>query len=273
MDWKRFDIGRLIFAALLGAYGLYLVFNRQAVMSSWLHGVSLAIHEAGHYFIFALAPEFLMILGGSLTQCVLPLLFVFQFWRTNQQFAVFATLFWVGYNVLDTAVYVADARAMQLPLLGGENTIHDWNYLLDALNLLAADEFIAGIFWVIGSFCMLLSFSGCVWYAQGDQTRLPWQPSNDPDRVPVSSLRNLGERSGRLLNGIGIKTQADLEAFGALEAYLVLVEQKATQPSRSLLLALYGAVTQQDWQRINRVDKEKLFKQAGLLETNQMVVK
>ncbi len=269
MRLKRFGIGRLIFAALLGAYSVYLVFNREAVMSSWLHGVSLAIHEAGHYFIFALAPEFLMILGGSLTQCVMPLLFVFQFWRTGQQYAVFATLFWVGYNVLDTAVYIADARAMLLPLLGGDNSIHDWNYLLNALNLLPFDGLIAGVFWVIGSLCMLFSFLGCVWYAQGDQTPLPWQPSKDPERVPVSSLRNLGERSGRLLNGIGIKTQADLEAFGALEAYMALIEQKAIQPSRSLLLALYGAVSNQDWQRINRVDKEKLFKQAGLLETNQ----
>jgi hypothetical protein len=272
MKLQHFGIGRLIFAAVLAAYSIYLVFNREAVMSSWLHGVSLAIHEAGHYFIFALAPEFLMILGGSLTQCVMPLLFVFQFWRTGQQYAVFATMFWVGYNVLDTAVYIADARAMQLPLLGGEAVIHDWNYLLTALNVLPFDELIASVFWGFGSLCMLVSVLGCVWYAQGDETRLPWQPSTDPEVVPVSSLRNLGERSGRLLNGIGIKTQADLEAFGALEAYMVLVEVRATQPSRSLLLALYGAVTNQDWQRINRVDKEKLFKQAGLLETNPPVV-
>jgi hypothetical protein len=269
MGLKRFELGRLIFAALLGLYSAFLILNREAVMSSWLHGVSLAIHEAGHYFIFVWASEFLMILGGSLTQCVLPMLFVFQFWRTRQQFAMFATMFWVGYNVLDTAVYIADARAMLLPLLGGDNSIHDWNYLLDALNLLPFDGLIANVTWVIGSLCMIVSVLGCVWFAQGDQMPLPWQASKEPNLVPVSSLRNLGERSGRLLAGIGIKTQADLEAFGALEAYLALVAQKATQPSRSLLLALYGAVTDQDWQRINRVEKEKLFKQAGLLETNQ----
>ena len=163
MEWlKRFLVGRLIFAALLGAYSAYLIFNREAVMSSWLHGVSLAIHEAGHYFIFAWAPPFLNILAGSLTQCVFPLLFIFSFWRTRQQFAVFATLFWFGYNLLDTAIYVADARAMLLPLLGGQAVIHDWNYLLDELNLLPADGFIANIFWVFGSLCMAVSFFGCV---------------------------------------------------------------------------------------------------------------
>ncbi len=268
MEWlKRFSVGRLIFAVILGAYSAYLVFNRDAVMSSWLHGVSLAIHEAGHYFIFAWAPPFLNILAGSLTQCVFPLLFIFSFWRTRQQFAVFATLFWFGYNLLDTAVYIADARAMLLPLLGGENVIHDWNYLLEALNLLPADTFIANVFWGFGSLCMAISFLGCVWFAQGDQTELPWHQSKDPSVVPVSSLRNLGERSGRLLERIGIQTQADLETFGALEAYMALREAEAIQPSRSFLLALYGAVTNQDWQKINRVDKEKLFQQAGLLDS------
>jgi hypothetical protein len=273
MVLKRFEIGRLIFATVLLLYGAYLILNPEAVMSSWLHGVSLAIHEAGHYFIFVWASEFLMVLGGSLTQCVFPMFFVIYFWLYRQPYALFATLFWVGYNFLDTAVYIADARARLLPLLGGDNSIHDWHYLLSALNLLPADGLIAGIAWGIGSLCMIISVLGCVWYAQGDQTRLPWQPSTDPSLVPVSSLRNLGERSGQLLSSIGIQTQTDLETFGALEAYLALVEQRKTQPSRSLLLALYGAVTNQDWQRINRVDKEKLFKQAGLNEPNKSLLK
>ncbi len=263
---KRFAVGRLVFAALLGAYSVFLIFNPDAVMSSWLHGVSLVIHEAGHYFIFAWAPPFLNILAGSLTQCVFPLLFMFSFWRSGQQFAVFATLFWFGYNVLDTAVYVADARAMLLPLLGDEGVIHDWNYLLNALNLLPADGFIAGVLWIFGSFYMVLSFLGCVWFAQGDQTAFPWQMPKDPSVLPVSKLRNLGERSGKLLASIGIQTQADLEEYGALEAYQALVDTKATLPSRSLLLSLYGAVTNEDWQQINRVDKERLFNQAGLSE-------
>jgi hypothetical protein len=268
MVWlKRFAVGRLVFAAILGAYSAFLIFSPDAVMSSWLHGVSLVIHEAGHYFIFAWAPPFLNILAGSLTQCVFPLLFMFSFWRTGQQFAVFATLFWFGYNLLDTAVYVADAQAMQLPLLGGENVIHDWNYLLNALNLLPADGFIAGIHWVFGSLSMVLSFLGCVWFAQGDQTPLPWQMPKDPSVLPASKLRNLGERSGKLLASIGVHTQADLEEYGALEAYKTLVDTKATLPSRSLLLSLYGAVTNQDWREINHVDKEKLFNQAGLLDT------
>jgi hypothetical protein len=39
----RFEIGRLIVAALLGVYSVVLIFSRDAVMSSWLHAVGLAI--------------------------------------------------------------------------------------------------------------------------------------------------------------------------------------------------------------------------------------
>jgi hypothetical protein len=262
----RFEVGRLIAAGLLAIYGVVLVFSRDAVMQSWLHNVGLAIHEGGHYFVFALAPEFLMVLGGSLTQGVLPMLFVFQFWRTRQQFAVFATMFWVGYNLLDTAIYIADARARELPLLFGEDSIHDWHYILSALNMLSLDGFFGAITWGFGSLCILLSVLGCVWFAQGDLTPMPWQMPLDPERQPISSLPNLGAKSAKLLAQIGIHSRADLEEYGALEAYQALVAQQLSPPSRSLLLALYGAVTNQDWQKINRVDKEKLLQKAGLLE-------
>jgi hypothetical protein len=265
----RFEVGRLIGAALLGFYSVVLIFSRDAVMQSWLHNVGLAIHEGGHYFVFALAPKFLMVLGGSLTQCVLPMLFVFQFWRTRQQFATFATMFWVGYNLLDTAIYIADARARELPLLFGEDSIHDWHYLLSALNMLSLDTFFGAITWGMGSICMAVSVLGCVWFAQGDLTPLPWQMPIDPERQPVSSLPNLGAKSAKLLAQIGIHSRADLEEYGALEAYQRLIEAGHTKPSRSLVLALYGAVTNQDWQKINRVDKEKLLQKAGLLEPNR----
>ncbi len=267
VKFGRFEVGRLLFAAILGLYGVVLVFNPSAVMSSWLHGVGLAIHEGGHYFVFALAPEFLMVLGGSLTQCVLPSLFVLQFWWTRQKFAVYATLFWVAYNLLDTAIYIGDARARVLPLLFGENSIHDWHYILSALNVLPADTFLATVVWLFGAALMAMSVLGCVWFAQGDHLELPWQQPKDPSQTPILRVRNLGARSAKLLAGIGIHTQADLETFGALEAYQVLV-QTGTTPSRSLLLSLYGAVTNQDWQKIHRIDQERLFAQAGLLEAS-----
>jgi hypothetical protein len=51
------------------------------------------------------------------------------------------TLVWTGPSLADVAVYVADGRAMALPLLA-EGLIHDWNFILGRLGLLGWDAWI-----------------------------------------------------------------------------------------------------------------------------------
>ena len=43
---------------------------------------------------------------------------------------------WAGENVASVAHYLGDAIVMQLPLLGGDSVIHDWNYLLSVTHTL-----------------------------------------------------------------------------------------------------------------------------------------
>ena len=51
---------------------------------------------------------------------------------------------WAGQNLLDLAPYIADARALQLVLLGGRTGAevegHDWEYLLGQLGWLRFDR-------------------------------------------------------------------------------------------------------------------------------------
>ena len=51
--------------------------------------------------------------------------------------AATVTLWWIAQNLWNISVYISDARAQELPLVGGGE--HDWTYLLDALNLLEKD--------------------------------------------------------------------------------------------------------------------------------------
>ena len=51
-------------------------------------------------------------------------------------------LWWVAQNLWNVSVYVRDARAEDLPLVGGGE--HDWNYLLGTLGLLNQDQLIGG---------------------------------------------------------------------------------------------------------------------------------
>ncbi len=75
--------------------------------------------------------------------------------RRGDQHAASVALWWVGQNCGHIAYYVADARAQELPLVGGGE--HDWNYLLGRLDLLAHDQGIAraivctGVLLVLGS--------------------------------------------------------------------------------------------------------------------------
>ena len=52
--------------------------------------------------------------------------------------AVMVALWWVAQNLWNVAVYVQDARAEELPLVGGGE--HDWSYLLGRLGLLNQDH-------------------------------------------------------------------------------------------------------------------------------------
>src|SRR6185369_9061854 len=87
------------------------------VQGSVLHLPNLVFHEAGHV-IFGFFGRFLTVLGGSLFQVLLPLGLAFAFLRQNDPFGAAVCTWWAGQNVLDVAPYIADARALQLVLLG-----------------------------------------------------------------------------------------------------------------------------------------------------------
>ena len=107
-----------------------------------LDDLNLAVHEAGH-LVFSAFGETATILGGSLFQVIVPAVFVGYFAQTRQRYGAAVTLSWVGVNLLNVARYIGDARAQQLPLLGGDDSIHDWWYLLINWDLLRQDLVIA----------------------------------------------------------------------------------------------------------------------------------
>jgi hypothetical protein len=130
---------RLALTALLAAYGGFLILHPDHY--GWLDGLDLAIHEFGHP-LFRIFGEFVGFLGGTLMQLLMPALFVAYFWRRGDRHAAMVGLWWVAQNLWNVAVYVQDARAQELPLVGGGE--HDWSYLLGRLGLLQQDRLIGG---------------------------------------------------------------------------------------------------------------------------------
>ena len=113
----------------------------------FISGVNLIIHEAGH-IIFIFFGEFMHILGGSLTQVLIPLIFVGYFFLRRDYFSSGVLLMWMGESISEVAHYAADAIVMQLPLLGGDSVIHDWNWLLVHMGVLKYTYQISGAMYV-----------------------------------------------------------------------------------------------------------------------------
>ena len=151
------QLARLAVALGLGVYG----FVRLRDPEHWdlLDDVNLAIHEAGHVFFQPLG-DTLVVLGGSLLQVIVPLVFVGYFLRQRETFSASVVAAWLAASLANVALYIGDARAQQLPLLGGENVIHDWWYLLTEWDLLHRDLAIAASVRVAAALAFVIAVLG-----------------------------------------------------------------------------------------------------------------
>ena len=153
MNQKHISYPKIILAVIVALYFL----NYATRPHDWrffdnidlLNNVDLLIHEAGHV-IFIFFGQFLHFLGGSLFQVLFPFVFVLYFYFREEYFSSSILLFWVGQNLINVSVYAGDAIVMQLPLLGGDGGIHDWNWLLSTTGLLKYTSEISSLFFVSG---------------------------------------------------------------------------------------------------------------------------
>lgn len=138
------------------------------VGSSFLHLINLPFHEAGH-IIFSPFGSFLTSFGGSLLQLIVPVVCAVSFWRRADKFAVCVCAWWAGQNLVDLAPYIADARALALPLLGGatgaEVEGHDWEAILASLGWSQHDRTLGGGAHYLGVLAMATSLAMAAWFA------------------------------------------------------------------------------------------------------------
>jgi hypothetical protein len=155
----KFNPFKAAFMALLAVYGWAGAGNYTVSgflqgsdrIMIFLHGVNLIFHEAGHVFFLFLG-DFLHILGGSLTQVLIPASIAGYFFFTHQPYAGAVTLCWAAQNLWDVSIYIKDAQDRALPLLGGaDESFHDWYQLLLSMNLLTQDQLIGNAVYFMGS--------------------------------------------------------------------------------------------------------------------------
>ncbi len=150
--------------------------------ASWcfLDYVNLAFHEAGHLFLSFLGKT-IHYLGGTIGQLVVPALLAVRFIvKERQAFGAAICVWWFGENFTNIAVYMADARELALPLVGGGD--HDWNELFFRFGTLgeSAVERISSTTHATGVMFMLIGlvWAGCLLAPENFRreltVRMPW---------------------------------------------------------------------------------------------------
>lgn len=149
---------RHVVTAIVASYFLYYALTS----TEWhfIDMVNLIFHEAGHTITFFFG-EFISIASGSLLQILIPVICCLYFVKQGERYAASLLLFWVGQNIINVSVYARDSIEMQLPLLGGDGVMHDWNYLLSSLHILKYTPYIADTLYVGG----ILVFASALYFS------------------------------------------------------------------------------------------------------------
>ena len=160
--------GRVFLFLVILVWGIKLILTPMGddyKMSSFMHLINLPFHEAGH-MVFRPLGQWMTSLGGTLGQLLMPLVCLAVFLlKARNAFGASVCLWWFGENFMDIAPYVNDARALQLPLLGGnvgESSpygFHDWEYILNEIGWIRYDHTLAQMADKSGSVVLLASLA------------------------------------------------------------------------------------------------------------------
>ena len=131
------------FAVFTGGLLLFAIVVSSFDFVPLLDHANLAFHEAGH-LLFRVFGETASLYGGTLMQFVFPTATAIRFLHRGQPLQAAACGAWFCENLRYMARYMADARAQELPLVGGGE--HDWFNIFSRWGALESDTAIAGFF-------------------------------------------------------------------------------------------------------------------------------
>jgi hypothetical protein len=165
------DLQMAAFAAGMAALALLQYFSPPGFILGLDHA-NLLFHEAGHP-ITGLFSQRLEPYGGTFGQIFFPLLLMVSFWRKGRAVEVAAATVWFFENWLNIAHYMADARKLELPLVGGGD--HDWNTIFARWDVLQHEIAISGVVkttgWIgIGAACAWILWR---WWRDRTKTMMP----------------------------------------------------------------------------------------------------
>ncbi|MFZ0818318.1 MAG: hypothetical protein WAM78_22515 [Candidatus Sulfotelmatobacter sp.] len=182
--WLVFYLAFMAYA--FSAHGGFLFIDR----------ANLVVHEGGHN-LFGWFGRTLCLWGGTLLQWLVPFLLAVYFFTERQISGfVFCTFFFFE-NWLYTATYMADARAMVLPLVttgDPEFAEHDFHAIFSSLGVLDYDTKIAAVVRLVG-WCGMIAV--VIWFARQEPDRKVSSPLQASDAEGARFQEFLSRESSR----------------------------------------------------------------------------
>ena len=169
LEWEPVTNRKVVgFAVGFGLF-LFLLSRSEPGFVFIVDHANLLFHEAGHPIVGLFSTR-LEPYGGTLGQLTFPLVLLAACWRQHNTMGVAISGIWFFENWLNIARYLADARRMELPLVGGGD--HDWNTILSRWHLLPYDTQIAATLRIAAWLGIAASCGWLGWRAWRDRTAL-----------------------------------------------------------------------------------------------------
>jgi hypothetical protein len=162
----------------------------------FIDSANLVVHEGGHNLFRWFGPT-LCLWGGTLLQWLVPFLLAAYFFTQREIVGFVFCLFFFFENWLYTATYMADARAMELPLVttgDPEFAKHDFNAIFSSLGVLDYDTKIAMTVRLLG-WCGMIAV--VIWLARQKTCLKGSSPLQAPDEEGNKFQEFLSKESNR----------------------------------------------------------------------------
>ena len=178
--WQRENDWEPVRGVTLVAFGvafvafLALVFCSEPGFVFLLDHANLLFHEAGHPIV-GLFSRRLEPYGGTFGQLFFPMVLGAGCWRKGQPLGLAGASIWFFENWINISRYMADARTLQLPLVGGGD--HDWNTILHRWGILQHDTTIAAALKWGGWLGIGVTCAWVTWRAWADRNRPVPEPA------------------------------------------------------------------------------------------------
>lgn len=140
--WKPVEPAQVIGVVAFTALVIALLLGGDPGWTPLLDSANLVFHEAGH-MVFGLFGDTMALYGGVLGQLTFPIVAMAAFLWRREAYAFAAAAVWAAQNLFNIARYMADARAKELPLVGGGE--HDFEHIFTRWGALHRDVAIADV--------------------------------------------------------------------------------------------------------------------------------